>query len=83
MDLIDSILKLSRVGALGLCLFALFGAYKGWWVPGRTYDEAVRREGAWKEMYEREKTAREEDRGKSFEEVAERAAEKALGRTRP
>jgi hypothetical protein len=64
LEIIDSILKLSQVGALGLCLFALFGAYKGWWVPGRTYDEAVKREESWKAMYEREKAARELDHEK-------------------
>lgn len=67
MELIDSILKLSQVGALGLCLFALFGAYRGWWVPGRTYEEALKREASWKEMYEREKQAREVDRDKERE----------------
>ena len=87
MDILDSILKLSQVGALGLCLFALFGAYRGWWVPGRTYDEAIKREASWKEMYERERGAREIEHTRSLDEVAERAAgkavERALGRARP
>ena len=64
MEVIDYILKLSQVGATALLLIALFGAYRGWWVPGRTYDESVRREASWKEMYERERTAREVDRDK-------------------
>lgn len=64
MDLVETLLKVSQAGSVALLLFALFGAYKGWWVPGRTYDEAVRREASWKEMYEREKAAREEDRDK-------------------
>ena len=86
-DLINAVVKLSQVGATALLLLALVGAYRGWWVPGRTYDEATRREAAWKEMYEREKLSRDSDRGQSIEIVAERAAEKALekadGRARP
>lgn len=62
MEIVDTLLKISQVGATGLLLLALYGAYRGWWVPGRTYDEALRREVSWKEMYEREKAAREEDR---------------------
>lgn len=62
MEIIDGILKLSQVGATALLLLALYGAWAGWWVPGRTYKESEKREAAWKEMYEREKAAREEDR---------------------
>ena len=62
MDIIETLLKLSQVGSTALLLLALYGAYKGWWVPGRAYDESVKRELSWKEMYERERLAREADR---------------------
>lgn len=67
MEIIDTVIKLSQVGSTALLLVALVGAYRGWWVPGRAYEEAVRREAAWKEMYEREKAAREADRDKDRE----------------
>ena len=83
MDIIEAAVKLSQVGSTVLLLLALLGAYRGWWVPGRTYQESALREDAWKEMYEREKTARDADRERSLEEVAERVVEKTLGRVRP
>lgn len=64
------IFKLSQAGSAVLLLFALWGAIKGWWVPGRTYEESVKREASWKEMYEREKLARESDRDKERERMA-------------
>jgi hypothetical protein len=67
LEIIDTAIKLSQVGSTALLLLALVGAYRGWWVPGRTYDESVKREAAWREMYEREKAARELDRDKERE----------------
>jgi hypothetical protein len=70
VEWIDTLLKLSQVGSTALLLGALYGAYRGWWVPGRAYDESVKREASWKEMYEREKQARELDRDKERERAA-------------
>ena len=64
MDIIENILKLSQAGSVVLLMVSLYGAYAGWWVPGRTYRESILREEAWKEMYKREKEARDLDRDK-------------------
>jgi hypothetical protein len=70
MDWIDTLLKLSQVGSTALLAVAIFGVIRGVWVPGRTYDEALKREASWREMYEREKAARELDRDKERERSA-------------
>lgn len=59
MELIDAILRISQVGAVGLLGIATFGAAKGWWVPRWIYDESVKREGAVWLLYEREKATSE------------------------
>jgi hypothetical protein len=64
---LDTVAKLSQIGSTGLLLTALFGAYKGWWVPGRTYEDAVKRELSWRELYDREK-AKTDARLASLEE---------------
>jgi hypothetical protein len=70
MDWIDALLKLSQIGSTALLAVAIYGVIRGYWVPGRTYEESVKRETAWREMYEREKQAREVDRDKERERAA-------------
>lgn len=69
MDLIDTIFKLSQAGSAVLLLFALIGAIRGLWVPGWAYRDAEKRADAWRELYEREKTAREADRERERERM--------------
>lgn len=59
MDIIDLVLKISQIGSVGLLTIAVYGAAKGWWVPRWIYDEAVKREAAVWQLYEREKKTSE------------------------
>lgn len=59
MEWLDALLKISQAGSTLLLVIAVYGAARGWWVPRWIFDEAAKREDAWRVLYEREKATSE------------------------
>jgi len=46
----DVVRFLNDAGVVGLLVLVLMGGARGWWVYGRTYREAVKREAEWRSI---------------------------------
>lgn len=59
MEWLDTVGRISQAGSPFLLVLAIWAFATGKVVPRWIYDEAVKREGAWQTLYEREKTTSE------------------------